>query len=91
MTIRRASMTEIDQIMEIYDSARTYMREQNNPTQWGNGYPSRELIARDIESGACHVCEEADEILGVFYYAEGEDPTYGYIEGEWLNALLFFL
>ena len=44
------------------------------------------MICEDVAKGDCYVCEEAGEILGVFYYAEGDDPTYGYIEnGAWLN------
>ncbi len=85
MRIRKATLAELDRIMMIYDGARSYMREQNNPTQWGGGYPSRELIREDIERERCHVCEEDGEILGIFYYAEEKDPTYAHIDGTWQN------
>lgn len=85
MKIRKATLDELDPIMEIYDGARAYMREQNNPTQWGGGYPSRALIQADMEKGCCYVCEEDGELLGVFYYAEEADPTYVSIDGAWLN------
>ena len=86
MLIRKALQGELSAVMEIYDSARAYMRENGNPEQWAGGYPARELIESDIENGFCHVCVEGEEILGVFYYAEGNDPTYEVIEdGAWLD------
>ena len=86
MEIRKAKLDELDALMAIYDSARAYMRENGNAEQWGNGYPSKELIRTDIETGHCHVCVEDGEILGVFCYFEGEDPTYRNIyDGAWLN------
>lgn len=86
MVIRKAKATDIAGIMQIYDAARAYMRENQNPDQWGNGYPSRELIEADIRAGFCHVCEEDGELLGVFCYFLGDDPTYQTIYGgAWLN------
>ena len=42
---------------------------------------------RDIRENKSHVCGEGDEILGVFYFAIEEDPTYKVIyDGEWKNA-----
>lgn len=86
MEIRKAKLDELDALMAIYDGARAYMRENGNAEQWGNGYPSKELIRTDIETGHCHVCVEDGEILGVFCYFEGEDPTYQTVyDGKWLN------
>ena len=86
MEIRKAKLDELDALMAIYNGARAYMRENGNAEQWGNGYPSKELIRTDIETGHCHVCVEDGEILGVFCYFEGEDPTYQRIyDGAWLN------
>ena len=86
MEIRKATLGELDALMAIYDGARVYMRENGNAEQWGNGYPSKDLIRTDIETGRCHVCVEGGEILGVFCYFEGEDPTYRTVyDGKWLN------
>ncbi|MBO5796737.1 MAG: GNAT family N-acetyltransferase [Clostridia bacterium] len=86
MHIRKATLADLDRLMTIYDNARAYMRAHGNASQWGDGYPSPALIAGDIEAGHSFVCEEAGEILGVFCYFEGVDPTYVTIyEGEWLN------
>lgn len=84
MQIRAARIDEIAEIMEIYARARSYMREQGNPTQWGTNYPSEELVRTDILRGCCRVCEDEDGISGVFYFAVEEDPTYREIfDGAW--------
>ncbi len=86
MTIRKATPRDIDRILQIYADARTFMQESGNPDQWGTNYPPEEMIREDVATGYSYVCVEGDEILGVFYYAEGTDPTYEYIEnGAWLN------
>lgn len=86
MKIRKVSVDELERVMEIYEAARAYMKENGNPTQWGDDYPPRELIFSDIERGCCYACEEDGEIWGVFYYCREEDPTYQTIyDGAWLN------
>ncbi len=86
MEIRKTTAADLDTVMQIYRSAREFMIKSGNPTQWWEGYPPRELIAEDIENGESYVVEENDEILAVFLYKEGTDPTYINIEnGAWLN------
>lgn len=86
MNIRTARPDELKKIMRIYADARAFMRANGNPWQWGDKYPPENMIRKDIETGNCYVCEADGEILGTFYYAEGEDPTYQSIEnGAWLN------
>lgn len=86
MKIRKARYEDLEALLEIYAGARAFMRENGNPDQWGDSYPSRELITNDIQEGCCYVCELQGEPVGVFYYKEGSDPTYASIyEGEWLN------
>ena len=86
MQIELATKAQLDGILEIYAAARAYMREHGNSSQWTGGYPSRELLERDIDGGQLYLCTEDGEICGVFCYFEGEDPTYRRIyEGAWLN------
>ena len=86
MKIRQATHKDLPRAIEIYAEARAYMRAHGNAEQWAGGYPQKDLICSDIEAGMLHVCEEDGEILGVFCYFEGEDPTYGRIDGgKWLN------
>ena len=86
MKIRNASSSDISVIMQIYSSARSFMRQTGNPSQWAGVYPAEEDIKLDIELSRLYVCTENEEILGVFCYFEGTDPTYIKIyQGNWLN------
>lgn len=87
MTIRLSHPEDLDAIMEIFSYARRFMQEHGNPNQWINGYPSGELIMREINDGHSYVCENKNgEILGTFCFIPGEDPTYARIDdGQWLN------
>ena len=84
MEIRNAIISDLDTVMDIYAAARSFMRAQHNPTQWQGGYPSRELVLSDIESGNLYVVCEGEELLAVFFFKVGEDETYKIIyDGEW--------
>ena len=86
MEIRKAELTDLPRMMEIYAEAREYMRANGNPNQWINGYPSQERIEADITAGESWVCTEKGQILGVFCFFIHNDPTYDVIyEGSWLN------
>ncbi len=86
MEIRKADINDLDAIMKIYDCARDYMVKNNNPTQWGDGYPERELLEDDIQKQQCYVCLENGIIHGVFVFIIGIDATYIVIEdGAWIN------
>jgi GNAT superfamily N-acetyltransferase len=86
MNIRLAKLEELPALLDIYDGARLYMRENGNAEQWSGGYPNAEVLTEDIENGRLYVCEDAGVLLGVFCYFEGTDPTYTKIyDGEWLD------
>ena len=83
--IQKADISQLPRIMEIYEKARAFMAESGNPDQWGTGYPPEEMIRQDIWDGKSYVNLDGDHIRAVFYFAVEADPTYGYIEGTWLN------
>ncbi|MGN0298019.1 MAG: N-acetyltransferase [Lachnospiraceae bacterium] len=86
MTIRTATLQDLESIMKIYAHARAYMKANGNRTQWKNHYPPEELIVSDIHQQQCYVCcNEEGECCGVFMFLIGDDPTYQSIEGKWLN------
>ena len=85
---RPAVMEELPEIMAIYARARQFMKETGNPTQWGDTHPSKEAVRGDIERQQSIVCVIDGQIEGVFYLAEGADPTYDVIEdGAWHSDL----
>ena len=83
MEIRKAHMSELDRIEAVYAAARAFMARTGNPNQWGNSHPDRAFLAEDIRNGNLHVVIAEGEICGAFAFFPGEDPTYGYIEGNW--------
>ena len=83
--IAKATLSQLPQIMAVYAHARQFMAQNGNPDQWGTAYPSEAMIRQDILSGKCYANLEDDHIRAVFYFAVEADPTYGYIEGAWLN------
>ncbi len=83
MEIRKASMQDLEQIMQIYKNARKFMRENGNEEQWGDDYPSMELIREDIDK--MYLCISEKQIACVFYYAVEADEDYREINGKWLN------
>lgn len=87
MEIRKTVKNDIDAVMKIYKDARSFMVKTGNPNQWTN-YPTLDNILSDIENGYGYVVCEGEEIVGVFHFRIGIDPTYLIIEnGEWKNDL----
>ena len=86
---RGAVRSDLDRIMEIYARARRLMAESGNPTQWGENYPSRQMLEEDIDSNRLFVYVVNGELEAVFAFILGPDPTCAVIEeGSWLNDTL---
>lgn len=87
MRIRKTLLEDLDVIIDIYTYARLYMQKSGNTTQWINGYPSKELLTKEIIQGNSYVCLDLKEqIIGTFSFIIGEDVTYATIyDGKWLN------
>ncbi len=85
--IRKATTSDHAELMRIYDAARVYMRENGNPKQWEGGYPYPALVMQDIEAGNMYVlCDDVGAVHACFGVFDGDDPTYEYIEGAWLES-----
>ena len=84
MLIRKTTAADIEAAAAIYDSARAFMKESGNPNQWNGTYPNSDNILADVKNGGSYVCEDNGEIVAVFYFCIGNDPTYNNIyDGEW--------
>ncbi len=87
MLIRKTKIEDIDSAAEIYESAKGYMRKSGNLKQWSTGRPNAESIREDISEGCSYVCERDGEIIAVFYFKKGVDPTYVHIyDGAWRSS-----
>lgn len=86
LTVRPAVEKDLPAMMEVYDTARRFMRKSGNQRQWINGYPDLELVSEDIRRGQSFVCTQGEKIVAVFCFFAGDEPSYHEIrEGSWLN------
>ncbi len=86
MEIRKTTEKDTEAVLELYAQARRFMKDHGNPDQWGNAYPPRQRVEQDIAEGKSYVCTEDGTLLGVFYFANEEEPAYRTIyEGSWLG------
>ena len=87
MIIRKTVSGDVEEAAKIYDMARVFMRSAGNLEQWNSGHPNAEDIISDIEKGNGYVCVEDGEIVAVFFFRVGDDPTYKKIyNGEWKSS-----
>ena len=89
MTIRPTTYADIDALMAIFAYARAQMAADGNPTQWGDGYPTREQLEEDIQRSVSYIIEHKGVPCATFVFIIGADTTYQYIEdGQWLDDTL---
>ena len=82
--VRNAQMADLPTLEDIYTHARRFMAQTGNPNQWGTKNPPTAQLKEDIGRQELYILEDETGIHGVFYFAMGEDPTYGEIfEGSW--------
>ena len=87
MDVRLAKISDLEEILSVLDAAREIMRFSGNSGQWVNGYPSKEVILRDIAQGVGYVLEQEGLTAGYFAFIPSPEPTYALIEGgNWLDA-----
>ncbi len=92
MYIRTATVADLNQILEIYETGRKYMRSNGNLTQWNDGYPSKELLSDDIDKGQLFVVCDDVEIICVYAFIEGPDITYKKIyNGAWPDDRQYYV
>ena len=83
--IRKADMSDLEKILEIYSRARAFMAQTGNPTQWKNNYPDNDTVVNDIVSQNLYVIDEDGNLDAVFMLSNGPDETYSEIDGAWIN------
>lgn len=86
LQIRKAEMSELPDILPLFDRARAFMANTGNPNQWGGDYPNETITREDITKSNCYVCTSDGQIECVFSLIYGNDPWYEKIyDGAWLN------
>lgn len=87
MKVRKTTEADLDIVMPIYNRASDFMQQTGNRNQWIDGYPSIDVIKRDIGRGESYVClNDEGTIVAVFCFMQTADPNYAEIrDGQWLN------
>lgn len=84
--IRETKRTDIQYIMQVMEAAKGIMRQSGNMHQWGDGYPSEDVIAADMEKHGSFVIDDEGKVVGYFAFLPSPDSTYYNIyNGEWLD------
>lgn len=85
MEFRQAKISDLDQIVEIIELSKKYLKE-TKVDQWQDGYPAKEDLRRDIESGSSYVLTNKDEIVATTVISLDGESTYNSIfNGEWIT------
>ena len=81
--VRKATESDVDEILQIVAESREEMRRGGNAAQWVNGYPSRETILADIARGDGYIIYGSanGDTIAYFAFIIGIEPTYNVIEG----------
>lgn len=96
MYIRQTKQSEVPEVMAIIDIGRQLQRQNGNDIQWPPHYPAASDIELDIERNHSFVCVidgeddtdlEEETLVATMCIQQGDDPTYGDIDGAWLNDL----
>jgi len=85
LEFRQANISDLDQIVEIIELSKKYLKE-TKVDQWQDGYPAKEDLRRDIESGNSYVLTNKDEIVATTVISLDGESTYNSIfNGEWIT------
>lgn len=85
MEFRQANISDLDQIVEIIELSKKYLKE-TKVDQWQDGYPAKEDLRRDIESGNSYVLTNKDESVATTVISLDGESTYNSIfNGEWIT------
>ncbi len=85
LKIRPATIQDLPAILEIFDAARAFMRQNGNFVQWMGNYPDENDVVNDIKLGEEYVIQDDGVVCAVFTMMSRPEPTYKVIEGEWLQ------
>ena len=81
MQIRHTRPEDLPAMQEIFADARAFMRENGNPDQWGDRFPTQEMLDKDLALHRSYVCEDNGKIAATFAFTTDGEPTYRVIRG----------
>lgn len=84
MIYRLAEEADISQMMVMVDQAKETFKA-GGIDQWQKGEPDAKGLAEGIQAGQIHVLEDRGRVVAMITLAQGDDPSYGKIDGAWLD------
>ena len=75
MIIRKAEISDLENIMKMYKSCVAGMIE-NGIDQWDETYPNAEFISEDLLANTYYIALENEEIIGGINIDQNQDETY---------------
>ena len=85
ITHRPAEKRDLETIMQLIARARAFIASQGID-QWQDGYPERELIENDMETGIGVVFLDNEAICGYIALMDEPEPVYDELDGKWLSG-----
>lgn len=87
MLVRKASLSDLPQIMEIIQEAKDYLKSSGSK-QWNtpDGYPNSETFEQDIKKDNCYIAEEDNLLYGVVAICAEPDESYESRPDLWSTA-----
>ena len=61
-------------------------RKADGSTQWQDGYPNPEVVAKDIQKQSGYVLTENGLIVGYVAILINDEPEYANLRGQWLTS-----
>lgn len=80
--IRLAKEEDLDQIMEIIDDAKAFMRLTGSK-QWQGGYPNRNVLEKDIQTKTLYAYILDNRVVGIIALKQEFTKNYVDIDGKW--------
>lgn len=84
MKVIHTDYKHVNDVMVIINQAKAYFKA-TGINQWQDGYPNEDSINNDITENKSYILIDNDKVIGTMFFAIQNDPTYAYIEGEWLS------
>lgn len=82
LTIRQATLDDLQFVDPIFDQARRYMAAQGNAGQWVEGRPNAETVRPNVLAGEAFVVLSQEQIVG-FFVLSNDEPAYLQIADNW--------
>ena len=83
MELRKAKREDLEQIMELIDNAKCFLRSQG-VDQWQNGYPDKDCLEKDIEKEIGYLCMLDGRPAGYVCIDFNGEPAYNTLSGSCL-------